>query len=71
MADKEQVWPGISPELQAEIDRRMAEMDFKDVEIDMWKPERLSVADRLFTSDERIHTHGGRALPRRRTGARG
>ena len=38
----------------------------KDVEIDMWKPERLSVADMLGTSDERIHTDGGRALPRRR-----
>lgn len=32
----------------------------------LWKPERLSVADRLGTSDERIHTDGGRALPRRR-----
>jgi hypothetical protein len=44
---------------------------FKDVEIDMWKPERLSVADMLGTSAERIHTDGGRALPRRRGPASG
>ena len=31
-----------------------------------WKPEKLSVADRLGTSADRIHTGGGRALPRRR-----
>lgn len=37
----------------------------------LWKPEGLSVADRLGTSDERIHTDGGRALPRRRGPRRG
>jgi hypothetical protein len=37
----------------------------------LWKPERLSVADRLGTSDDRIHTDGGRALPRRRGPRRG
>ena len=37
----------------------------------LWKPERLSVADRLGTSADRIHTDGGRALPRRRGPRRG
>lgn len=36
----------------------------------LWKPERLSVADRLGTSADRIPTDGGRALPRRRVGPR-
>lgn len=36
-----------------------------------WKPEKLSVADRLGTSAERIHTGGGRSLPRRRGPRRG
>jgi len=37
----------------------------------LWKPEKLSVADRLGTSADRIHTGGGRALPRRRGRHRG
>jgi hypothetical protein len=37
----------------------------------LWKPEKMSVADRLGTSADRIHTGGGRALPRRRGPHRG
>jgi hypothetical protein len=36
-----------------------------------WEPEKLSVADRLGTSADRIHTGGGRSLPRRRGPRRG
>jgi hypothetical protein len=36
-----------------------------------WKPEKLSVADMLGTSADRIHTDSGRALPRRRGPRRG
>jgi hypothetical protein len=38
---------------------------------DSWKPEKLSVADRLGASTDRIHAGGGRALPRRRGPRRG
>ena len=37
----------------------------------LWKPERLSVADMLGTSGDRIHTDEGRALPPRRGPRRG
>jgi hypothetical protein len=36
-----------------------------------WKPEKLSVADRLGTSADRIHTDEGHALPPRRGPRRG
>ena len=37
----------------------------------LWKPEKLSVADMLGTSGDRIHTDEGRALPPRRGPRRG
>jgi hypothetical protein len=37
----------------------------------LWRPEKLSVADRLGTSADRIHTGSGRSLPRRRGPRRG
>jgi hypothetical protein len=37
----------------------------------LWKPEKLSVADMLGTSADRIHTDEGRALPPRRGPRRG
>jgi hypothetical protein len=37
----------------------------------LWRPEKLSVADRLGTSADRIHTDEGRALPRRRAPRQG
>ena len=37
----------------------------------LWKPEKLSVADRLGTSADHIHTDEGRSLPRRRGPRRG